>query len=68
MIVPLRAPPRFGATTYPADPLPELLAPDVTVIQLALLEAVHAQPLAVDTLTLPESPTAGEETLVGLIE
>ena len=43
------------------------LAPEVTVIHPALLLAVHAQPLAVDTATVPV-PALVIETLVGLIE
>ena len=43
----------------PTDPLPEPLAPEVIVSQLALLVAVHPQPLPLDTLTDPLPPAAG---------
>jgi len=41
--------------------LPLPLAPSVTVIQSALLAAVHAQPVAAVTLTVPVPPPAGTE-------
>lgn len=59
--------PRGAATLYATVPLPVPLAPDVTVIQSAVLLAVHAQPLAVDTATVPV-PDPNTETLLGLIE
>jgi hypothetical protein len=37
-------------------PFPAPLPPDVTVIQLALLTAVHPQPLPAVTATLPVPP------------
>jgi hypothetical protein len=43
------------------------LAPEVTVIQSSLLLAVHAQPLPVETATVPVADP-DMETLVGLIE
>jgi hypothetical protein len=45
--------------------LPLPLAPDVTVIQLALLTAVHAHPAAAVTATEPEAPAAPMDWLVG---
>jgi hypothetical protein len=42
-------------------PLPEPLAPDVIVIQLALLAAVQAQSEVVVTLTLPAPPLAPKD-------
>ena len=39
-------------------PLPEPLAPAVTVSQLALLVAVHAQPVPAETFVLPVPPVA----------
>jgi hypothetical protein len=59
--------PGASVTLYATVPLPVPLAPDVTVIQSTLLLAVHAQPLAVDTATVP-LPAPDIETLVGLIE
>ena len=43
----------FVATLNATEPLPLPLAPDVTVIQFALLLAVHAQPVPADTATVP---------------
>jgi hypothetical protein len=43
----------FAATLYPTVPLPEPVAPLVTVIHAALLAAVHAQPVAAVTALLP---------------
>jgi hypothetical protein len=48
--------------------LPLPLAPLVTVSQLALLAAVHAQPAAVVTVTLALPPEAATELLVGETE
>jgi hypothetical protein len=59
--------PEGAAALYATDPLPVPLAPEVTVIQSALLLAVHAQPLAVETATVPVADPE-METLVGLIE
>jgi hypothetical protein len=49
--LPVRAAPVFAVTLNPTDPLPLPLAPDVTLIQEALAEAVHVQPVVVDTDT-----------------
>lgn len=43
----------FAARLKPTVPFPEPVAPLVTVIQGALLTAVHAQPVAALTLLLP---------------
>lgn len=59
--------PGGAAALYATAPLPVPLALDVTVIQLSWLLAVHAQPLAVDTATVPV-PAPDIDTLVGLIE
>jgi hypothetical protein len=48
--------------------VPELLAPAVTVIQLALLVAVQAQPLAAVTLTVAGPPAAAIDCVVGATE
>ena len=58
----------FAATLNPVVPLPEPVAPLVTVIQGALLPAVHAQPVATVTLLLPVPPDAVKDWLVGEID
>ena len=65
-MVPVRGPPVFAATVNATDPLPLPLAPDVTVIQPALLLAVQAQLVPADTAVLPDPPAAAIEALVGL--
>jgi hypothetical protein len=66
--VPDRGPPEFDATLYCTVPLPLPLPPDVTVIQDALLPAVHGQPPPAVTDTLPVPPPAGAFAFVGEIE
>jgi hypothetical protein len=57
--VPVRATPVLAATVKAADPLPLPAAPEVTVIQVTLLEAVHAHPAAAVTVTgVPAPPVA----------
>jgi hypothetical protein len=69
VIVPVRAPPEFAATLNSTVPFPLPLAPDVTVTQEALLVAVHAQLLVVETATvLPALPAAAIDWLVGAME
>jgi hypothetical protein len=52
--VPLRAAVLvFASTEYCTVPFPLPEAPEVTLTQVALLTAVHAHPLVVDTFTLP---------------
>jgi hypothetical protein len=48
----------FAPTLNDAVPLPEPLAPAVTVIHPALLTVVHAQPVAAETVVDPEPPAA----------
>jgi hypothetical protein len=48
----------FAATEKLADPLPDPLAPAVTVIHVALLTVVHAQPVIALTVVDPEPPDA----------
>ncbi len=60
--------PVLEATLYITVPLPEPLAPDVTVIQLALLVAVQAHPDPADTVMFVVPPLAANEPLVGVIE
>jgi hypothetical protein len=49
----------FAATEYATGPFPLPDAPGATVIQAALLVAVHVHPAAAVTLTLPEPPDPG---------
>jgi hypothetical protein len=56
--VPLRAAPVLAAIEKPTVPFPVPLAPDVTVIKLALLVAVQPQVEVVITFTVPEPPLA----------
>ena len=65
--VPVRAGPVLAATVKPALPLPEPLAPLVTVIQLALLVAVQAQPAPLVTFTVPVPPAATKSCELGAI-
>jgi hypothetical protein len=56
-------------TVYVTVPLPEPDAPPVIVIQLALLDAVHAHPDAdAVTATDPLPPAASNSLAVGEIE
>ena len=48
----------FAVTLNPTVPLPEPVAPLVTVIHAALLAAVHEQPVATVTALLPVPPDA----------
>jgi hypothetical protein len=67
--VPVRGAPVLAATVKPTLPLPEPLAPDVTVIQDALLVAVHVHPAVVVTaMGDPLPPPDGSDWLVGLME
>jgi hypothetical protein len=57
--VPVRSDPGLAPIENATAPLPTLDAPEVTVIQVAFDVAVHAQPLAADTATLPvDAPKA----------
>jgi hypothetical protein len=69
VIVPLRAAPVFAATVKPTDPLPVPLAPEVTVIQDALLTAFQVQvPREVVTaIAVPAPPAAAIDSLFGAI-
>ena len=58
----------FAATLKPAVPLPDPVAPLVTVIQAALLAAVHEQPVATVTLLLPVPADAEKDWVVGEID
>ena len=66
--VPVREPPTFGSTRYPALPFPVPEPPELIVIQEALLDAVHAQALVVDTSTFPVPPGADTLSLRGEME
>jgi hypothetical protein len=69
VIVPLRAAPVFAATVKPTDPLPVPLAPEVTVIQDALLTAfqVHVLTDVVTAIGVPAPPAAATDALFGAI-
>ena len=60
-----------GESFAPADqatiPLPDPLAPEVTVTHEAVLDAVHEHPPDVATLTVPVPPAAGVVALRGVI-
>ena len=62
VMVPVLALPLFADTTYPTVPLP-LPLPETREIQLALLDAVHAQPLADVTEMLPDPPDVPADAL-----
>ena len=57
----------LAATEYETVPLPEPLAPPVTVIQPTLLAAVHAQPEPAVTVTVPLPAVDDRELLVGVM-
>ena len=64
VIVPVRGGPAFGCTVKAMVPLPVPLLL-VTVIQGALLTAVHVQPATVVILKLPLPPATGTVAFVG---
>jgi hypothetical protein len=49
----------LAATENVTEPLPLPINPDVIVIQESLLAAVHAHPLAAETLTAGAAPPPG---------
>jgi hypothetical protein len=57
----------LAATLNATAPLPVPVAPDVTVIHVALLTAVHAHVACVVTFTVPVPPAASTAWLVGAI-
>ncbi len=57
----------LAATLKPTDPLPLPLAPLVIVTHDTGLEAVHAQPAATVTVTVPDPPLDATDWLVGEI-
>ena len=63
--VPLRAAPALASTLYSTVPLPVPAAPLAIVIHGAVLTAVHEQPEAAVTLTLPPAAEAGTDCDVG---
>ena len=66
VIVPLRDDvPVFAETEEATVPLPEPVAPLVMVIQLAALDAVHAQPVDAVTPTDPVPPFPSNEAVSG---
>ena len=56
----------LAATVKLTPPLPDPLAPAVMVIQLALVAAVHEQPVPDDTETVYGLPVDGADTEVGV--
>jgi hypothetical protein len=54
----------MGAVTV-TEPLPDPLAPLVTLSHVALLVAVHAQPAPAVTATLPVPPAASTLCVAG---
>ena len=58
----------LGATVKLTEPGPEPVAPEVMVIQVALLTAVHEQPVVVVTVVDSSAPAAGTDWLEGEIE
>jgi hypothetical protein len=63
--VPLLGVPPLPGTVNETVPFPVPVAPDVMVIQAALLLAAHMQPVAVATFTVPEPPLSEMCWLVG---
>jgi hypothetical protein len=59
--------PVFAATEYATVPDPEPLPPDVMVIHEAELDAVHAHPLVVVTLTVPVEALDDTDVALGEI-
>lgn len=58
----------FDPTLNSTVPLPVPAAPDVMVIQVVVVVAVHAQPVLAVTATELGPPAAAMDVLVGLIE
>ena len=58
----------LGATVKLTEPLSDPLAPEVTVIQVALLTAVQLHPVEVVTVVDPVPPAAGTDWVDGEIE
>ena len=57
----------FAATSYVTEPLPVPVAPALIVIHATLLVALHAQPVAAVTVTVPEPATSDTLADVGAI-
>lgn len=58
----------LATNEYVTDPLPDPVAPLVMVIHDTELDAVHAQPDADVTVTVPVPELAGADAVVGLTE
>jgi hypothetical protein len=67
VMVPDREGPLVGAAVNPTDPDPLPLSPDVMVIHEAPLDALHAHPAPVVTVTLPLPPPEGIVWVSGAI-
>ena len=66
LMVPERAVPVFACTPYETAPFPVPDVPPVTMIQAALLDAVHVQLPPAVIVTDPELPPAGTATVIEL--
>jgi hypothetical protein len=66
--VPVRSAPVFAVRLRRTDPFPVPVAPDVTVMNAALLVAVHAQPAPAVTVTVPWAAAGPMFASVGEIE
>lgn len=55
----------FAANEYVTGPEPDPLAPAVIDIHETELDAVHAQPASVVTLTVPLPEVAGADAVLG---
>ena len=66
VIVPVRdVVAEFAATLNVTVPLPDPLAPPVIVIQLSLVDAVHAHPAPLVTVNDPVPPPAATDSETG---
>jgi hypothetical protein len=66
VIVSDRLVPEFGAAVNATVPFPLPLAPDVMVIHVELVVAVHVHPVGAVTSTVPEPPAVGIEVPAAL--
>jgi hypothetical protein len=65
LTVPARSAPLLGPTRIVTEPPPLPAAFPSTVIQDASLEALHAHPFSVSTVTATEPPDAGADAALG---
>jgi hypothetical protein len=62
-MVPVRWGPELASAVNPTLPLPVPEAPEVIVIQVALLTAIHEHPFWLVTVTLSLPPPAAKPTI-----